>query len=353
MQIINAILQSTQQIMVNMIKKISESLINSLIAVLFIVSILAFASHIHRFIEMISGLRILYLWLSVIFLILTLSLVFLKKAKKHRLKLLNTLPILLVSCSFIINLIEVLPYYISPPEQDHSIPRKNIKLMLLNVHHQNQQFRDVVNLVRKEQPDLALFLEATGRWPQELAFLSNEYQFHESIQQVQFEIYSKHSFKLENTILYGTYRGFVPLHLDLGKTAEVTLVALHTYPPRFFGKTGFDLRNDQITKGIPELTTKIEPPLIFLGDFNMDMWASPFKKMIALSGLHDAKKGSGVLPSLWIDAKLPLHSIFGLPVDNCLVSGNITVNDAYSGRHVGSDHLPMFFVLGVPEYAKK
>ena len=49
----------------------------------------------------------------------------------------------------------------------------NLKVLIANVHAENQSYDKVINLVRKEQPDLAIFMEVDKEWQSQLDTLND------------------------------------------------------------------------------------------------------------------------------------------------------------------------------------
>ena len=92
---------------------------------------------------------------------------------------------------------------------------------------------------------------------------------------------------------------------------------------------------------------KIDKPVIVAGDFNVTMWSSQYRKMIANSGLHNTRQGFGILPtqsSYFLD--IPWLAI---PLDHFLVSRDIIVENMTTGKNVGSDHLPIIVDVLIPQ----
>jgi endonuclease/exonuclease/phosphatase (EEP) superfamily protein YafD len=66
------------------------------------------------------------------------------------------------------------------------------------------------------------------------------------------------------------------------------------------------------------------------------MWSSYYSSLEEKSGLNNARKGFGVLPT-W-PANMPFINI---PIDHCLVSKEFNVENAEIGSDIGSDHYPL------------
>ena len=112
-----------------------------------------------------------------------------------------------------------------------------------------------------------------------------------------------------------------------GKVLEI--VALHPYPP--VGGRGSKERNTILKDAA--VYAAGEGSRIAIGDFNCSAWSPYFKSFVKESGLRDSARGRGI-NSTWFPFPLPL----GIPIDQVLVSPDITVLEREIGEDVGSDH---------------
>ena len=78
------------------------------------------------------------------------------------------------------------------------------------------------------------------------------------------------------------------------------------------------------------------------------MWSPYYSELVRESGLVDARKGFGVLPTWPAPLKLSLMMI---PIDHCLVSSELQVAQIKTGPDIESDHLPLIVDLLVPKMA--
>ena len=89
-----------------------------------------------------------------------------------------------------------------------------------------------------------------------------------------------------------------------------------------------------------DLVNEAEGAKVVIGDLNTTMWGENYRRLIEITGLANVRKGFGVLPS-WPDF-LPFAMI---PLDHCLVSGDLLASDVRLGRDIGSDHMPLIATL--------
>jgi endonuclease/exonuclease/phosphatase (EEP) superfamily protein YafD len=315
------------------------NLFNNGIAYLFllltvIVTLLSLAGYLgelNMYLEVITNFRHQYLLLGLIFFFFFLL-------TRHRVGLIVSLLCLSL------NLVEIVPWYIPEIRASNSNSGQTMRLFLFNVLHQNTRYADAISLVNKEKPTVAAFLEATPPWPDELAVLQKTLPYHFSAKKLQIEIYS--SLPLKNTSIkrYGNYRGLVVSNLTVG-AKEITFIATHAYPQLYFGKEGFEWRNQQL-EGIGDYFRQIQKPVVLIGDLNVTVWSPSYKSTIQRSGLHNARAGFGILPTL--SALSPQTPWLAVPVDHCLVSPDIRVLDFRTGPAIGSDHLPIIADVVLP-----
>jgi len=121
----------------------------------------------------------------------------------------------------------------------------------------------------------------------------------------------------------------------------VTILAIHPLPP--ISQEYYQSRNTQINN-VAEFSRKHKEPLIIIGDLNTSMWSNDYQPLEDETGLRNASKGFGLLPTFPAQFLLPL---FMIPIDHCLVSSHFVVNDIKVGNDIGSDHLPLIVKLSI------
>ena len=242
----------------------------------------------------------------------------------------------------LINFTEVAPWYLPQLGVNHQSSGQSMRLFLSNVLFSNTRYADVISLVREEKPAIAVFLEATRPWTEELKVLQDILPYHISAEKLEIEVYS--SLPLENTSiqLYGEKRGNVISDLTIqGKV--VSIIASHANPQLVFGSQGYEWRNKHLEEGIGNYVAQLIKPVVLIGDLNATMWSPYYKSMIQRSGLHNTRAGFGILPTFG-----PFLPWVGVPIDHCLVSPDIQVLNTRTGKDVGSDHLPLITDLVIP-----
>lgn len=133
---------------------------------------------------------------------------------------------------------------------------------------------------------------------------------------------------------------------------DITLVVTHPLPPL---PKLFESRNQQLLE-VGQYVQQQQNPAILVGDLNTTMWSPYYRKLIQDTGLKDARKGFGILPTWPVPTpyaskflrRTPIISLFKIPIDRCLLSSSIEVTGIHTGHSVGSDRLPLIVDLLIP-----
>ena len=257
--------------------------------------------------------------------------------------------IAIASIPVILNLVVILPWHFNRPtivESDRYAPLKVLSYNVLWSNEQSKHYQQAIALVKREQPNLAIFQEAISRWHEQLSVLKQSYPYHVYAEKLEIEVYSKLPLLNPNTRLYGTYRGLVIADLQIGSSLT-KFIATHAYPQLYFGHSGWLIRNEHLEVGIGEYVGNLQQPAIVIGDLNVSLWSPFYHSMIEKSDLRNTRQGLGVLPTHSIVA--PQFAFLSAPIDHCLVSPEIQVKDFRLGKAIGSDHLPIIADLLVPK----
>lgn len=243
----------------------------------------------------------------------------------------------------LINFYEIAPWYL--PQSLGAINNtevQKIRVFQSNIDKYDNNYPQVISLVREEKPDIAVFLEVGKAGAKKLELLKDILPYSLAHQDVDIDgaaIYSK--LPLINTSIKSLGGGRKSILADIVIQKQViSVIAVH--PTQALGKAYFEERNRQLS-AIADYAAKVKNPLI-VGDFNVTMWSPYYKQFIRKSKLRNARRGFGILPT-W-HTSYPLLSI---PIDHCFVGGEIKVLKMRRGLPVGSDHLPVITELGISE----
>lgn len=311
---------------------IGDYLFSCLSILAFALSIAGYFGRLNLYLEFASGYKLQFLLMALC------SLVYFLLARR------KLWIIISLSC-VLLNLAEILPWYFNQPKIVNPEQYSPLKVLAYNVLWSNQKYDRAIALVESEQPDIAAFQEVLPDWHNQLTALKSKYPYHFRAKKLEMEIYSKLPLNNPQINLYGTYRGLVITDIQVGDNL-VKFIATHAYPQLYFGAAGWKIRNQHLEIGIGEYIKNLQQSAIVLGDLNVSMWSPYYRSMIAKSSLHNARQGRGILPSHSVVA--PQVAAFAAPIDHCLVTSDIKVENFELGPAIGSDHLPIMTDLLIP-----
>ena len=233
----------------------------------------------------------------------------------------------------------IFPWYFDT--QEHGTGT-DLTLLLANVLSSNSEFERLFDLLGEEEPDLIVLLEVSPDWLVELDALRSEYPFsYAEARDGNFGIalFSRLPIKSAHHVNSPPF-GYPTINASLTVGEKlIHLVATHPMIP--VSSTFFEARNEQL-ESLPGLLQKPVGATILIGDLNTGMWESNYHALEEATGLRNSRRGFGVLPT-W-PTFLPFAMI---PIDHVLVSQEIGVKGMRTGRHIGSDHLPLIVELAL------
>ena len=248
----------------------------------------------------------------------------------------------------LLNAALVLPLYLPAPGGAGANARpRPVKLLLANVNAANADYAALLGVARAESPDVVVLQEATPQWAAATAALR------ESLPHAHVEarpdtfgivVYSRFPLERAETVYLGAARVPAVVARVRADGAAFSLVTAHVYPPL---PGWYDGRNEQL-EDLAALAARAERPVLLAGDLNASPWSPYFKKFEHASGLKNARRGFGVLPT-WPTYRPALY----VPIDHCLVSPEIKVTRFSTGAQIGSDHLPVVVAVEIPEPSRE
>lgn len=241
-----------------------------------------------------------------------------------------------------LQLVEILPWYFPPSASLTTAPQSNLRIVLSNVYYSNQNPEKFLNLVTNEQPDLVVIQEKTPQWITWSSPLKTQLPFFfEAPDDI--AIFSR--IPLENpTIFGGTNQSSMGVTLTVNHQ-KIVIVATHPPPPK---PALVESRNAEI-EGVVNYVSQQKTPVILVGDLNTTMWSPYYKQLEQKTGLLNARRGFGILPTWPVSTPYFRRSsilaffkpLLLIPIDHCLVSSEIKVRSLRSGTNIDSDHLPL------------
>jgi endonuclease/exonuclease/phosphatase (EEP) superfamily protein YafD len=244
----------------------------------------------------------------------------------------------------------ILPWY-NPFSRGASMGE--LRVLTANINTQNRSYDKVLTMVREENPDVAVFLEVDDIWVAQLQSLKDilPYEFEQANPyNLGIAVYSRLPLEDAAIDFFGTSQNPSILTNLTVEGKAISLVATHPLPP--VRQSFFHSRNLQLDR-IGQYVQQLESPVVLLGDLNITMWSPYYRRFARNTGLQNARRGFGVLPTWPMPGTygvLPdlLHRLLQIPIDHCLVSSDVKVAAIHTGRDVDSDHLPLIADLVIP-----
>jgi len=311
-----------------------------LLAILLLVGIGLIASYFGWpfYLEILSHFQLQYLVLSLV-LLMAIALL-----RRRRIFAIGLVLVVLQGT-------QILPWYL-PQKFIGSSAEGNLRVVVANLQDQNRQYAQVLDFVKAENPDLALFIEVDSAWVQRFneQFTNLPYtagvgsQFSRGL-----ALYSRYPLgdvqlqqfaQLSDISIIGT--------IDINRRT-INLVGTHPLPP--IKPDYFQSRNRQLAE-MGEYLEAIAAPKMLIGDLNITMWSPYYRRFVREAELTNARNGFGLRPS-WpvIDRYGPLgqwiSGLLSIPIDHCLLSPDLTVINMRVGTDIGSDHRPIIVDLQV------
>jgi endonuclease/exonuclease/phosphatase (EEP) superfamily protein YafD len=208
------------------------------------------------------------------------------------------------------------------------------KFAAANVFSANPTPDLVLQFLRAEQPDVVLVPELTPAWERRLESVEDLFPYlRVESREGNFGIGLYSRVPIESAEIVPLAGGNIAVVARLRKDGQaLTLIGAHTDPP---GGSRTDTRDRQLRQ-LAELAAAVDGPCVLLGDLNTTSWSPGFQECLRVSGLRDSRRGFGVQPT-WPAGRAVLR----IPIDHCLVSDEIVVENRRAGPEVGSDHLPL------------
>lgn len=208
---------------------------------------------------------------------------------------------------------------------------------MANVAVGNPHYDEFLSLVAAENPDLLIIEEYTPAWEMATESLKTKYPY--SLGNAKqggagIALFSRLPLNDPRLIDFDA-----SAHDGIFASVEMTgttlqCVAIHPLPPTRGDK--FASRNRQLVD-TAQLLRSVPGPKVLIGDLNTSIWSPYYRDLVRDAGMRDARLGFGSLPT-WPN-RLP--AFVRIPIDNCLVSDGIFVEQIRTGPDIGSDHLPL------------
>ena len=281
---------------------------------------------LHRYIELFSHFRLQYFVVSLLLLI------------AFAIRRDSGYTAMLVAVSAL-NGAYALPWYF-----DSALAASNTTLTVLhaNVHAANNQYDRVLELVETEDADVVFLQEITPAWENALLPLLQDYPFsYVNAREDYFGIAMFSRLAPESLTQVDSPPLQYPTIVASLIFDDDPLTVINTHPMIPLGEVNYAARNEQL-QSIAELVNEANGPVVLSGDLNTGVWGSNYRRLVQSTGLRNASRGFGILPT-W-PTFLPIAMI---PIDHVLVSREVGILDIRTGPRIGSDHLPLIVTVAL------
>lgn len=223
-----------------------------------------------------------------------------------------------------------------------------VRILVCNVKQGNREYQRLIDLIGKEQPDIAILAEIDPPWLAALAEVKAgfphrvEEPLDNSYGMVLFSKLPLHRSRVRYLLLEGVPS--IHTHVELPDGRRFNLIAVHPEPPVPYADT---LGRDAELIVAANLVTRDGLPSIVTGDLNDVAWSRTNRRFQQLSRMLDPRVGRGTYSTF--DARYPL---LRWPLDHLFHEANFRLVELRVLPDVGSDHFPIFFVLALAETEK-
>jgi endonuclease/exonuclease/phosphatase (EEP) superfamily protein YafD len=231
----------------------------------------------------------------------------------------------------VVNLLVISRVPSAPASAKTGDPR--LRILIANVEDGNREYGRLARLVVDADPDLVALTELTPAWVRGLeSALSGHRHRRLAPEEGAYGVglYSRLPFaesRIERLPADGSPS--VVATVSIG-ARPVGIVVTHVHTP-FAG----DGRVRQL-RALEDELRKLGDPAVLCGDFNAVPWSQPIRDLADDASLRSIYGRFG-LAGTW-----PANAwLLRIPLDNCLVSKEVTVAGRRVGPAIGSDHLPL------------
>ncbi|MGQ4877124.1 endonuclease/exonuclease/phosphatase family protein [Billgrantia sp. LNSP4103-1] len=219
-----------------------------------------------------------------------------------------------------------------------------ITLLIANVLTPNRRARQLIDIIRQQNPDLVLTLES-DEWWQERLDPALERAWPHSVKIPLDNLYGMHLYSrlpLENTRVEWLVQHDIPsIHTDVRLVSgdSVTFHALHPRPPAP-NESEETLWRDAELLLVGREIHRHPTPTIVAGDLNDVAWSRTTRLFCRISGMLDPRRGRGMYSTF--HASYPL---LRWPLDHIFTSEHFTLKAMKRLPGFGSDHFPILATL--------
>jgi len=219
-----------------------------------------------------------------------------------------------------------------------------IRVLEMNLFNENRQYERVAGEIKKYNPDVIVVEELTNEMFHLLQPSLKDYPYHCcSMRNDSYGIGIISKYELINVnknVLSLPKSYLISSDLRIGNKL-VTVAGIHVIPEMSAYDADIDAR---ILAGLRRFTSSNSNCLILAGDFNATPWSELFHQLLQSGHFVDSERGFGLQPSWPFGVGLLM-----IPIDHCLTTPNCQVVSRSTGDFIGSDHIPLFLRIALPD----
>ncbi|WP_027385900.1 endonuclease/exonuclease/phosphatase family protein [Chryseobacterium gregarium] len=239
-----------------------------------------------------------------------------------------------------ITLIKYTPVY---PIKKHFWRRQSsqrLKFISANVYQFNKEYERFIELIKEHKPDFFLTMESNKYWEKALQPLEKEYIYQHKVtleNTYGMHFYSK--IKIEEAQTHYFVADDIPsieAHMETEDGFKFVFFGVHPPPPSPTEEETSKERDGDLLSAAKRVT-KIDDPVIVVGDFNNVAWSKSSILFRKTSHLIDPRIGRSFVSTFHAR-----YWFLRFPIDLMFHSENIFIEDLKTLENFGSDHLPVY-----------
>jgi endonuclease/exonuclease/phosphatase (EEP) superfamily protein YafD len=249
-------------------------------------------------------------------------------------------PRLAVACGLLAGLqvVPLLRYSGDNPVRPAGAAAERLRLVAVNVLHDNVRFDDLARLLRSERPDIVGLVEYSQAWEDSLAEFRVEYPYRVAYAEGASGIalwFRRQPLRIDPPEWLAG-RGNPSIHAVFEFAGELRHVwIVHPTSPFYRFPTAGNAEIAALARRVAE----VGGSRVVMGDMNSTDGSLLFGDFLRTSGLRDSRLGFGRQTS-W-----PSDRPYRIAIDHAFVSDDLAVVDRRLGHDVGSDHFPLILDL--------
>ncbi len=219
---------------------------------------------------------------------------------------------------------------------------KPLNLLVYNVLQDNSKYQNLVELIKKKNPDIVFLLETNKEWMEQIKEATNDFEYKIEVpleNTYGLLFYSKLPIKYQE-INYLISTEIPSIIADIEYNNQIVrLYGLHPTPP-------VPQENEESTERDAEIlmigkqAKEYGKACIVFGDLNDVAWSRTTRLFLKTSQMLDPRRGRGMYSTFHAH-----HWFLRWPLDHYFLSSQFRLIDMKRESNIGSDHFPISIKL--------